>query len=452
MGNINSIPNSSYFTNIYDLAVIGGGPGGMMAAISARYANPKSRICILEKNNGLGKKLLLTGNGRCNYTTSLGLNELVNSFGKRGRFFFEAFNLFSNKDLIEFFKLRGVLPLYQNDFKVFPKEGNSHTILNCLKDELIKANIDIQYNFEVNGISKFSPVNTFNDSNKIERRGTENKYFRIDLNLDNNAFSKKIIISTGGLSYPQTGSSGDGYKFAQTLGHSILEPSPSLVAIVSDYLSSLNLKGISLKNAGLSITTEGKVEDKNNGALIFTHFGISGPNPLSLGNTVGRLKKRGEEVVGIIDFSPDISIENILNQYEEIRNSNSKKEIISIMKIILYYIPGELVLKLFEISGVNPHMKTGNAKNAQILQFLHNIKKFTFKIDGILPVSEAIVTEGGIPVKEINPRTMESRIIKNVYFAGEVIEMQGPEGGFNLQKAFSTGWLAGKAAASESLK
>ena len=164
--------------------------------------------------------------------------------------------------------------------------------------------------------------------------------------------------------------------------------------MVSDYLSSLKLKGISLKNAGLSILTESRIEDKKNGDLIFTHFGISGPNPLSLGNIVYKLIKNSKEVVGIIDFSPDISIEKILKKYEEMRNLNSKKEIISVMKIILHYIPSELVLKLFEISGINPHQKTGNVKNAEIMQFLNSIKKFTFKIDGTLPISEAVVTEG----------------------------------------------------------
>ena len=447
MGNINSILKSSSFANSYDIAIIGGGPGGIMAAISARNANPKSRICILEKSNSLGRKLLLTGNGRCNYTTSLDLNELINSFGKQGRFFFEAFNSFSNKDLIEFFKLRGILPEYENDYKVFPKGGNSFTILNCLKNELIKANIDIRYNFEVTSISKILSCNILDDYDETENRGTDNEYFEIGSNLKITVFSKKIIISTGGLSYSQTGSSGDGYKLAQILGHSISELSPSLIAVVSDYLSSLKLKGISLKNAGLSILTESRIEDKKNGDLIFTHFGISGPNPLSLGNIVYKLIKNSKEVVGIIDFSPDISIEKILKKYEEMRNLNSKKEIISVMKIILHYIPSELVLKLFEISGINPHQKTGNVKNAEIMQFLNSIKKFTFKIDGTLPISEAVVTEGGIPVKEINPKSMESRIIENLYFAGEIIEMQGPEGGFNLQKAFSTGWLAGKAAA-----
>jgi predicted Rossmann fold flavoprotein len=447
MGNINNILHPPSFNNNYDIAIIGGGPGGIMAAISARHANPKSRICILEKNNNLGRKLLLTGNGRCNFTTSLDLNELINSFGKRGRFFFEAFNSFSNKDLIEFFKVRGLLPLFENDYKVFPKNGNSLTVLNCLKDELSKANVDIHYNFEVSGISKILTSNVLNDCDYSERKSSGIEHFRIDSNLKSAIFSKKIIVSTGGLSYPQTGSRGDGYKIAQTFGHSILDLSPSLVAIMSDYLSSLKLKGISIKNAALSVMTDGRIEDRKTGDLIFTHFGISGPSPLSLGNIVYKLLKNRKEVIGNIDFSPDISIENILKKYEEMRNINSKKEIISIMKVILHYIPGELILKLFEISVINPHQKTGNIKNTEIMQFLNITKNFTFKIDGALSINEAIVTEGGIPVKEINPKSMESRLIKNLYFAGEIIEMQGPEGGFNLQKAFSTGWLAGKSAA-----
>jgi predicted Rossmann fold flavoprotein len=447
MSNINNILQSPSSNNNYDIAIIGGGPGGMMAAISARNESPKSRICILEKNDSLGRKLLLTGNGRCNFTTNLDLNKIINSFGKRGRFFFEAFNLFSNKDLIEFFKARGLLPQFENDNKVFPKNGNSLTVLSCLKNELRKANIDIHYNFETSGILKISSLHdSFNDNFVI--MDNDNEHFRIESNLKATAFSKKIIISTGGVSYPHTGSNGVGYRLAKMLGHSILEPSPSLIALISSYLSSLKLMGISIKDAEFSVISEGRTEGRKNGDLVFTHFGISGPNPLSLGNIVYKLLKSSKKIMGIIDFYPGISIENIFKKYEEMRNINPKKEIISIMKVIFHQIPGELVLKIFEISGVSPHQKAGNIKNAEIFKFLNNMKKFNFKIDGTLPISEAIVTEGGIPIKEINPKSMESRIIKNLYFAGEIIEMQGPEGGFNLQKAFSTGWLAGKSAAS----
>ncbi len=446
MGDINNILTSSSDAVVFDIAIIGGGPAGMMAAISAHLANPGSRICILEKNNSLGKKLLLTGNGRCNYTTSLDLESLINSFGKRGRFLFEAFNSFNNKDLIEFFKSKGIMPQYEDDFKVFPKDGNSQAVLSCLLNELTKRGITIRYNYEVTAISEVLGSTVFGMTAKSGDANEDNQYFKTDSDLKISIFSKKIIICAGGLSYPQTGSSGGGYELSKKLGHDIIDLSPSIVALLSDYLTSLNLKGISLKNAGLSIMSRDKTQGSKNGALIFTHFGISGPSAMNLGNTVFMLAKRGEEVFGVIDFCPDISLENILSKYEEVRPLTSKKEIISSVKIILPEIPGDLILKLFEITGIDPHQKTGNIKKAEILKLLALIKKFTFKIDGTLPISAAIVTEGGIPLKEIDPKTMRSRINENLYFAGEIIEMQGPEGGFNLQKAFSTGWLAGKSA------
>ena len=447
MSDINNILKSSLGTGIVDIAIIGGGPAGIMAAISARIANPDSIICILEKNSSLGKKLLLTGNSRCNYTTSLDLESLINSFGKRGRFLFEAFNSFTNKDLIEFFKSKDILPRYEDDFKVFPKDGNSQTVLNCLKNELIKCGIAIHYNFEVTAISEVLGSTVFESTSKLEKANEDNQYFKIDSALKISVISKKIIIAAGGLSYPQTGSNGVGYELAKKLGHKIMDLSPSLVASVSNYLASLDIKGISLKNAGLSIIARGKTQDSKKGALIFTHFGISGPVAISLGNTVFMLTKREKEVFGAIDFCPDYPLENILSKYDKVRPLASKKEIISTIKIIFPKIPGDLILKLFEITRIDPHQKTGNIKKAEITKLLEIIKKFTFKIDGTLSISVAIVTEGGIPLKEVDPKTMQSKIKENLYFAGEIIEMQGPEGGFNLQKAFSTGWLAGKSAA-----
>ena len=443
MGNINRILKPSSFANSYNIAVIGGGPGGIMAAISARNANPKSRICILEKSNSLGRKLLLTGNGRCNYTTSLDLNELINSFGKQGRFFFEAFNSFSNKDLIEFFKLRGILPEYENDYKVFPKDGNSITILNCLKNELLENKIDIIYDFEVQSIVKYLDDN---DSRNY-KKDIPNEVFKITSSINKNIFSKKVILATGGLSYPQTGSSGDGYEFARSFGHNIIQFSPSIIPILSKYVFSLNLQGVSLKKISIAVVSDKKIIKKETGDLIFTHFGISGPAAQNLGNIIFKEVNEGRNVYCSIDLCPDITLEGFLKKYKDLRALNSKKEINTIIKIIFADTPNELLLKIFSILKIDMHQKTGNIEKKDILKIINFSKNFIFKTEGTLPIREATVTEGGVSIKEIEPKTMESRIVKNLYFAGEIIEMQGPEGGFNLQKAFSTGWLAGKAAA-----
>jgi len=444
MGNITNNTKIKRSSVPYNIAIIGGGPAGMMAAISASATNPKSRICILEKNNSVGKKLLLTGNGRCNFTSSVSFEDLIKSFGKNGMFFYNAFREFSNSDLINFFKTRGISPSYEEDYKIFPESGRSETILNCLKAELIKANIDVWYDFEVTAVTKISSGASPHCSGGIESLSCNNEYFKIDSKIKAPVFSKKIIMSTGGMSYPQTGSCGDGYRLAKNLGHNISELSPSLVPLVSNYLSSLNLKGISLIDAGLAIISEGKTFASKNGKVIFTHYGISGPAPISLGNIVYKLKKNKKTVYGVLDLCPDFPIERILKKYEEIRINNVKKDTASTMKILFDNIPNNLLKKLFEISKIDFQQKAGNTSKADITAFLNIAKKLTFGIEGTLPLNEAIVTEGGISLKEVNPKTMQSKIMENLYFAGEIIEIQGPEGGFNLQKAFSTGWLTGK--------
>ena len=439
MDNFKNISGPSLKGGNYDIAIIGGGPAGIMAAISAKRHHKDANVVILEKNNKLGKKLLLTGNGRCNFTTNVDQEELINSFGKKSRFFIEAFNAFSNKDLIEFFKSREVLPQYEHDNKVFPKDGNSLTILNCLKKELADNNVNIIYDFIVQTINKFQDPK--------DSRTNKKEIFTILSTVNKHIHSNKVILATGGLSYPQTGSSGDGYELARSLGHNIVQPSPSIIPITSRYLSSFVLQGISLKNVELSVISDKKTIKKVTGDIIFTHFGISGPAANSIGNIIFCELNKGRDLSCLIDLCPELTIESFLKKYEQLRIVNSKKEISTIIKIILGNIPNELILKIFDFLKIDIHLKTGNTGKKDLLKIINFTKNFIFKVEGTLPISEAIVTEGGVPVKEVYSKTMESKVVKNLYLAGEIIELQGPEGGFNLQKAFSTGWLAGKMAA-----
>lgn len=443
MDNSENILDSTIKNSIYDIAVIGGGSSGIMAAISAKRHQEYVKLVIIEKNHKLGKKLLLTGNGRCNFTTSVGLDELIDSFGKSGRFFSEAFNEFSNNDLILFFKSRGVLPEFEDGFKVFPKDGKAIGVLNCLKNELHKNIINVIYDFEVRCIGKYPKIEEIRSSKKE----ITHEVFKISSAIDRQIFARKVILATGGLSYPHTGSSGDGYKFAKSLGHSINQFSPSIVPIVSRYLSSLGLQGISLKKIDISVISDNKTITKETGGdIIFTHFGISGPAASNLGNIIFREAAKGKAVHCSIDLCPELSYENYIKKYEELRTINLKKEIGTLIKMILKNIPDDLLLKIFNILKIDMHQKTGNAPKKDILKIVDLSKNFKFATEGTLPITEAIITEGGIPLKEINPKTMQSKITENLYFAGEIIEMQGPEGGFNLQKAFSSGWLAGKMA------
>jgi predicted Rossmann fold flavoprotein len=462
------LENILYFKE-YDIAIIGAGPAGIMAAISAASAcsSGKVSICLLERNESAAKKLLLTGNGRCNYTADIDSNEMLSAFGKKGRFFSDAFNEFSNRDLIDFFKAEGIEPEYEKSsenetlIKVFPKNNKASSVRQCLIEKLLKKSINVFYSFRVEKVLK---VKNPEESNK--------KYaFKIQAcnNCEYGVLAKRVVLATGGKTYPNTGSTGDGYEIAKNLGHSISELSPYLVPVFLKDSEITSLSGISVKEAGLKILAGEKVIAKNTGNILLTHRGLSGPCALSIGHEVYRfLNNKNSFTVHnstpfneydlnpdffkvSIDLAPGLSFEDFRKEISRVYNSNPKKELLTILNMIFKNIPARLMDLILTRSKIIKNLKTGNLSTVESAGIYNNIKNLEFKIDNKLYFDEAIVTEGGIPVKEINPRDLQSTITSGLYFAGEVIELAGPEGGFNLQKAFSTGWLAGKSAA-ESLK
>jgi predicted Rossmann fold flavoprotein len=446
----------------YDIAIIGAGPAGIMAAISAACAGSAGNIsiCLLERNESAAKKLLLTGNGRCNYTANIDSNGMVAAFGKKGRFFSEAFNEFSNRDLIAFFRAEGIEPEYEKSdenealIKVFPKNKNASSVRQCLIEKLQENSIQVFYGFRAEKVLKV----------KNPEETEENYHFEIQplSGCEFSLFARKVILATGGRTYPQTGSTGDGYKIAKNLGHSINELSPYLVPVFSKDRDISSLAGISVKEAGLKIFAGGKVISKNTGSILFTHRGLSGPCALSIGHEVYKLlnnkyKKElmrehnpdlNQDFIRIsLDLAPDLSFEDFKKEIFTIYRSNPKKELLTILNMILKNIPERLLDLILTRCKIMKNLKIGNLLKVELAGIYNTIKNLEFKIDNVLHFDEAIVTEGGIPVKEINPRDVQSVLAKGLYFAGEIIELAGPEGGFNLQKAFSTGWLAGKSAA-----
>ena len=446
---------------IYDTAIIGAGPAGMMAAISAVINSQKDKstrpeIILIEKNKNPGKKLLLTGNGRCNYTTSVDLKTLVESFGRKGRFYYDAFADFSNKDTVDFFSSRGITPRYENN-KVFPARGNSSDILNCLINEIKKYKIPVNTGCRVTGIKKVSlnkngslfEINTC--SNLVSEKSSSDKNKDIPNNISKKILSRKIIIATGGLSYPLTGSTGDGYRFASVFGHSVIKPAPSLVPLKLKRYDFKKLAGITLKNIKLSVYKHIDKATGNShslkpvkstfGDILFTHFGLSGPAALEAGLSVHNLKSSGAGFSVVVDLIPDKEQDDIKN---DLIINRSGKGLTGLLETILPDIPKRFILFLINQLSISPDIKSSGLRRENISSITSLIKNFPVEVDGTCGFEKAVITEGGIPVSEINPKTMESKITGGLYFAGEIIELAGPEGGYNLQKAFSTGWLAGK--------
>ena len=407
----------------FDIVIIGGGPAGMMAGISAK--NSKNKVCILEKNNSLGKKLLLTGKGRCNLTTSKEISEIVDAFGKKGKFLYGALTRFSNQKLILFFEKRGVKLKTERGDRIFPEDDKAISILNCLKNELKEKNVKTYFNFNVIKVD------------------VENNLFIITSKLKLIS-AKKLIIATGGKSYPQTGSTGAGYKFAKELGHKTIKPTPALVSLIVLNKNLNSLAGLSLKNVNICFWAKNKIFSKEFGEMLFTHQGISGPIVLKSSKKVYEQLNKGNKVLAQIDLKPKLNKDVLKKRiYREIQKA-PKKEFQSLLKTLL---PRLLISYVLKITEIDKHQKNADLTKIQIDCLINFLKNFNFEINETSPLKTAIVTSGGVDIKEINPKNMQSKIVPNLFFSGEIISLDGPTGGFNLQKAFSTGWVAGKFAA-----
>ncbi len=414
--------------------VIGGGPAGIMAAISsAKYGN---EVIILEKMNMLGKKLLITGKGRCNITSSLPIDEFIKNIPGNGMFLYSAFNHFDNQDIINILKEEGVEVKTERGNRIFPVSDQAKDVQLALLNTLKKLNVKIKTNVKAEHIvvkdGKASAVicNVNGEEKKID--------------------ADKIIIATGGKSYPATGSTGDGYKLAEEVGHHITKIKPSLVPLVStqkDNELCKKLQGLSLRNVNIKIkdATNGKVIYEDFGEMLFTHFGVSGPTILSGSahllryKNVDELLKEGN-IKLFIDLKPALSEEKlddrILRDFSEEKNKAFKN---SLEKLL----PKKMIDVVIELSKIDPNKKVNEVTKKERENLVKILKNFNIEIGGFRPIEEAIVTSGGINIKEINPKTMESKIVEGLFFAGELIDVDAYTGGFNLQIAYSTGYTAG---------
>lgn len=392
----------------------------MMAGIAAK--SDQNKVCLLEKNRSLGRKLLLTGNGRCNLTTAKDIVEIVDAFGQGGKFLYGALTRFSNQRLMLFFEERGVGLKTERGGQVFPESDRASTILSCLRKELKKKKVKIYLNFEVVEVKKVDHLFQVAGKQRV-------------------VLTKKLIIAAGGKSYPQTGSTGDGYRFAQSLGHKIVKPIPALVPLIVTNREINSLAGLSLKSIDLYFRANGRIFSKEFGEMLFTHQGISGPIVLKSSKKVYQEISRGNKVLAQIDLKPRLDKMALKKRIHREIQRAPKKKYRSLLKTLLPNLLIDYALKVLETDDHQQVSVLTRDKTSSLIDFLKN---FNFQIKRVAPLDVAIVTSGGVDTREINPKSMESKIVPDLFFAGEIISLDGPTGGYNLQKAFSTGWVAGK--------
>ncbi len=402
--------------------IIGGGPAGMLAGVYA--AQKGNEVHIFEKNEKLGKKLYITGKGRCNVTNACDTEELFSAMMRNGKFLYSAFYTYNNHDVMEFFEKAGVPLKTERGNRVFPVSDHSSDIIRALERELKKAGAQVHLHSEVKRILT-----------------EDGRAAGVELSDGHKIPAEDVIVATGGLSYPSTGSTGDGYRFAKETGHQVTDLKPSLVPLKTKEEYIPRLQGLSLKNAGLTIKNGRKILYQDFGEMMFTHFGVTGPMILSASAHIGQALEKSE-LSAWLDLKPALTAEQldarILREFEAAPNKQFKN-------VIGVLFPSSLTPVMMELGGISPEKTIHEITREERLHFGTLVKAFPFTIVGMGEFREAIITRGGISVRDVHPGTMESKIMKHLYFIGEVLDLDAVTGGYNLQIAWSTAYLAANA-------
>lgn len=403
--------------------VVGAGAAGMMAAITAARNNHK--VILLEKNEKAGKKIFITGKGRCNFTNAGDSEDLMNSVVTNRKFLYSAFSGFSNYDAMGFFDELGLKFKIERGNRVFPESDHSSDVINVMMREIKRLGVEIHFNTQVLDVNC---KNSEFESVTIKTNEAESRKIKADA----------VIIATGGKSYQSTGSTGDGYKFAKSMGHTVTPILPGLVPFNVKEEWERQLQGLSLKNVSVRIMDKDKLIYSDFGEMLFTHFGVSGPTVLSASSYAAPVIKN-KTLRLIIDLKPALTEQQLddrlLRDFDEQKNKSFKN---SLDKLL----PKKLIPVIIDLCGVNPEKKVNEISKSERLKLVTLLKNFELTLTGLRGFNEAIVTQGGVNVKEINPATCESKIIKNVYYVGEVLDVDAVTGGFNLQIAWSTAYAA----------
>jgi len=408
----------------FDVAVIGGGPAGLLAA--GRAAELGAKVVLIEKNRRPGRKLLITGNKRCNITQAIfNTREFVENFGENGRFLFSSLAIFGVEETIDFFQSRGLETKIERGGRVFPVSDKSEDVLNVLTGYLLENGVTIECDSEI--------VDIESKDNRITGLVLRKGKITADC----------YVLCTGGKSFPGTGSTGDGFGWSEKLGHSVTELNPALVPIKIEEKWVTDLQGLSLRNVEMSIFQHGKKQDSDFGELLFTHFGVSGPIVLHKSRKVGQLLKQGEVKLSL-DLKPALDFTKLDRRLQRDLEKYNNRAFKNCLDDLL---PQKLIPATIELSGIEPYKQVNIITKEERHALGRLLKGLVMTVSGLLGFSQALVTSGGISIKEIDPKTMRSKLIDNLFFAGEIIDLDGPTGGYNLQVCWSTGYLAGESAA-----
>lgn len=403
------------------VVVIGGGAAGLMAAVIAGREGAK--VTLLEKMNYVGKKMGITGKGRCNITNACDMSDFIKNTPGNGKFLYGAYERFTNEDLLQLLHDAGLETKVERGGRVFPASDSALDVRNTFMKLMKHYGVDVHLEEPVKKLLV--------DDGVVTGVVTDKETYYADA----------VVIATGGKSYPATGSTGDGYILAAQVGHKITDIRPSLVPIVTEESWVKDLMGLSLRNVELSVVAKNKVQAKMFGEMMFTHFGITGPIVLSLSHTVGKLmRKKNIGTIGLdINLKPALSPETLDKRLQKDFDLYSKKQLINGMKDLL---PSRLIPLIIELAGIDPQKPINQISKEERQQIGYMLQHMPLTVKGLRPVEEAIVTAGGISLKEFNPKTMESKLVKGLYGAGEVLDIDAFTGGYNLQAAFSTGYVA----------
>ena len=403
------------------VVVIGGGAAGLMAAVIAGREGAK--VTLLEKMNYVGKKMGITGKGRCNITNACDMSDFIKNTPGNGKFLYGAYERFTNEDLLQLLHDAGLETKVERGGRVFPASDSALDVRNTFMKLMKHYGVDVHLEEPVKKLLV--------DDGVVTGVVTDKETYHADA----------VVIATGGKSYPATGSTGDGYMLAAQVGHKITDIRPSLVPIVTEESWVKDLMGLSLRNVELSVVAKNKVQAKMFGEMMFTHFGITGPIVLSLSHTVGKLmRKKNIGTIGLdINLKPALSPETLDKRLQKDFDLYSKKQLINGMKDLL---PSRLIPLIIELAGIDPQKPINQISKEERQQIGYMLQHMPLTVKGLRPVEEAIVTAGGISLKEFNPKTMESKLVKGLYGAGEVLDIDAFTGGYNLQAAFSTGFVA----------
>ncbi len=437
---------------VYDVIVIGGGAAGLMAA--GRSGLCGAKVLLLEKTDGCGKKIMISGKTRCNLTNAADLKDFIAMYGRNGRFLYHAFHHFFRPELLKFFDNYGVATKLERGGRIFPVSDDAHEVVRALERYLADNHVQIKFNIKVTAIKK-------KDSGFLEVRTSGDTYL-----------AKAVILATGGASWPLTGSTGDGYKISSQLGHNMVELKPALVPLIVEEIDlAQSMKGLSLRNVratafrgrsqeidaqltpqinygrGEKKTPHAPVIESRFGEVLFTHFGLAGPIILLMSLAVVEALAAGPVSI-LIDLKPVLTREQLRTRLQKDFDSHGKRKISEIMK---EYLPGKMIEPFLALTSLDPNKQAHQIKAIEKEEIIEHLKALRFNIKSALPLARAIVTAGGVSLTEIDPRTMASKLIPGLYFCGEVMDLDADTGGYNLQAAFSTGYLAGENAAKYSL-